>query len=146
MALPRGRPLAEHAWRDGKWCHAVTGEPFNEEVYMAGVRRRQAECERRRYWDNSSGTRHRRLLRSMRDAANRPRKRRTAMQLTLESVPRSGAAELRRSLNVASRVEHPEENQDASGACCCDIVMTCSGEGLTTLHGHAHDPVAKIGG
>ena len=79
MARPQSRQLAEYVWRDGGWYHAVTGEPFNEEVYIAGVRRRQAECERRRYWDDSSGTRQRRLLRSMRDAANRPRKRRAVM-------------------------------------------------------------------
>ena len=89
MARPQGRPLAEHVWRDGGWYHAVTGTPFNQEVYLAGVRRRQAECERRRYWDDASGTRKRRLMRSMRDAANRPRKRRTAMQLTLQDEPRS---------------------------------------------------------
>ena len=88
MAWPQGRPLAEHVWRDGGWHHAVTGEPFNEEVYIAGVRRRQAECERRRYWNDSSGTRQRRLLRSMRDAANRRRKRRAGMQLTLQDEPR----------------------------------------------------------
>ena len=89
MARPQGRPLAEHVWRDGAWYHAVTGKPFNEEVYIAGVRRRQAECERRRYWENTSGTRQRRLLRSMCDAANRPRKRRAATQLTLEALPTS---------------------------------------------------------
>ena len=133
MARPQGRPLAEHVWRDGAWYHAVTGEPFNKDAYFAGVRRRQAECERRRYWDDTSSTRQRRLLRSMRDAANRPRKRRADMQLRLESVPRS-AAELRHSLKVAS---HPEQNQDAFGADCCDIMMTCSGEGLAALHGHA---------
>ena len=75
MAHPQGRPLAEHFWRDGGWYHAVTGKPFTEEVYIAGVRRRQAECERRRYWDDASGTRERRLMRSMRDTANRHRKR-----------------------------------------------------------------------
>ena len=67
----------------------MTGKPFNKDAYFAGVRRRQAECKRRRYWDDTSGTRQRRLLRSMRDAANRPRKRRTAMQLTLQDEPRS---------------------------------------------------------
>ena len=86
MARPQGRPLAEHVWRDGAWHHAVTGEPFNKDAYFAGVRRRQAECERRRYWDDTSGTRQRRLLRSMRDAANRPRKRRATMQLTLDDI------------------------------------------------------------
>ena len=47
MSRPQGRPLAEHVWRDGGWYHTVTGKPFNEEVYIAGARRRQAECERR---------------------------------------------------------------------------------------------------
>ena len=91
MAHPQGRPLAEHVWLVGGWYHAVTGKPFNEEVYIAGVRRRQAECERRRYWNDASGTRQRRLLRSMRDAANRPRKRRAAMQTTLQGEARSVA-------------------------------------------------------
>ena len=144
MARPQGRPLAEHVWRDGGWYHTVTGKPFNVEVYTAGVRRRQAECERRRYWDICSGTRQRRLLRSMREAAKRPRKRRATMQLTLKSAPRS-AAELRRTLKVASHPKHPEQNQDAFGADCCDIMMTCSGESLAALHGHAQDPVAKFG-
>ena len=91
MARPQGRPLAEHVWRDGGWYLAVTGEPFDEEVYIAGVRRRQAECERRRYWDDASGARKRRLLRSMREAANNPRKRRAGVQLTFESAQRSAA-------------------------------------------------------
>ena len=91
MARPQGRPLAEHVWWDGGWHHAVTGKPFNEEEYIAGVRRRQAECERRRYWNDSSGTRQRRLLPSMRDAASRPRKRRATLQLTLQGEPRTVA-------------------------------------------------------
>ena len=89
LTRPQGRPLAEHFWRDGGWYHAVTGKPFNEEAYVAGVRRRQADCERRRYWDDASGTRKRRLLRSMREAAKRPRKRLAAVQLTLHDVPHS---------------------------------------------------------
>ena len=75
MARPQGRPLAEHVWRDGGWYHAVTGKPFNEEVYIAGVRRRQAECELRRYWDDASGTRKRRLMRSMRSTTFHARMR-----------------------------------------------------------------------
>ena len=75
MARPQGRPLAEHVWRDGGWYHTVTGKPFNEEVYIAGVRRRQAECERRRYWDDASGTRERRLMRSMRSTTFHARMR-----------------------------------------------------------------------
>ena len=108
MTRPQGRPLAEHFWRNGGWYHAVTGKPFNEEVYIAGVRRRQAECERRRYWDDTSGTRQPRLLHSMRDAANRPRKRHAAMQLTLESAPCS-AAQLH---HVLKDLAHPKRDAD----------------------------------
>ena len=139
MARPQGRPLAEHVWRDGGWYHAVTGTPFNQEVYLAGVRRRQAECERRRYWDDTSGTRQHRPLRSMLEAAKRPRKRRAAVQLTLESAPRS-AEELRRSLKVAS---HPQQTLDAFGACGGDTATTCNGgEGLVGLHGHTQYSMA----
>ena len=124
---------------DGAWYHAVTGKPFNEEVYIVGVRRRQAECERRRYWDDSSGTRQRRLLRSVRDAANRPRQRRAAMQLTLESFSRS-VAELRHVINT---VPHPQQTRDKFGGAGSDATTTRSGvDDLATLHGHAQDPVA----
>ena len=135
MARPQGRPLVEHVWRDNGWFHEVTKKPFDQEVYIAGVRRRQAECERRRYWDDTSGTRKRRLLRSMRDAANRPRKCPAVMQTTLESAPCS-AAQLRRILEVASQ---PQQTQDAFGASGGDTTATCSGvDGLAALHGHAH--------
>ena len=129
MARPHGRPLAEHVWRDGGWYNAVTGKPFNEEAYIAGVRRRQADCERRRYWDDASGTRKRRLLRSMREAAKRPRKRLAAVQLTLHDVPHSDA-QLPHVLK--SRPHQPQG----------DIITTCSGEGLAALHGHAQDFIA----
>ena len=141
MARPQGRPLAEHVWRDGGWYLAVTGEPFDEEVYIAGVRRRQAECERRRYWDDASGARKRRLLRSMREAANNPRKRRAGVQLTLESAQRS-AADLPRLPKVVS---HPEQALDALGAYGGSTSTTCSGNGCQVpLHGHAQDPVAQL--
>ena len=129
MARPQGRPLAEHVWRDGGWYHAVTGKPFNEEAYIAGVRRRQADCERRRYWDDASGTRKRRLLRSMREAAKRPRKRLAAVQLTLHDVPHS-KVQLPHVLKL-----RPHQLQD-------DILTSCGGEGLAALHGHAQDSVA----
>ena len=139
MARPQGRPLAEHVWRDGAWHHAVTGEPFNKDAYFAGVRRRQAECERRRYWDDTSGKRQRRLLRSIRDAANRPRKCPAVMQTTLESAPCS-AAQLRRILEVASQ---SQQTQDAFGASGGDTAATCSGvEGLAALHGHTQNSIA----
>ena len=129
MARPQGRPLAEHVWRDGGWYHAVTGKSFNEEVYIAGVLRRQAACERRRYWDDASGARKRRLLRSMRESAKRPRKRLAAVQLTLHDVPHSNV-QLPHVLKL-----QPHQPQD-------DIITSCGGEGLAVLHGHAQDSVA----
>ena len=114
MARPQGRPLAEHVWRDGGWYHAVTGK--------------SAACERRRYWDDASGTRKRRLLRAMREAAKRPRKRLAAKQLTLYDVPHSDA-QLPHVLK-----SRPHQTQD-------DVKTTCSGEGLAALHGHAQDSV-----
>ena len=86
MSRPVGRPLAEHVWREGAWFHAATGMPYDEEAYKVGVRRRQAECERRRYWHTSSDTRQRRLLRAMREAAAKAPKRSATTQLTLDHL------------------------------------------------------------
>ena len=88
MARPPGRPLVEHVWReDGAWVHAASGEPFDPVRYVAGVKRRQAECQRRRYWDESTGARQRRLARAKAVGG-----RRRAEQLTLDQV-RSDASE-----------------------------------------------------
>ena len=81
----------EHVWRGGEWLHATTGMPFDEDVYKAGVLRRQAACERRRYWDPSTGVRERQRERNKMLAAARPLKRtRDGEQLTLDHV-RSGS-------------------------------------------------------
>jgi hypothetical protein len=86
MAPPVGRPLIEHVWTEGLgWVHVATGEPFSPDVYLAGVRRRQRELERRRYWDPSTGTRERRWLRTKRQAAAKPRKT-SKVQLTLDQA------------------------------------------------------------
>ena len=77
----------EHVWRGGEWLHATTGMPFDEDVYKAGVLRRQAACERRRYWDPTTGVRERQRERHKMLAATRPLKRkRHAEQLTLDQV------------------------------------------------------------
>ena len=90
MARPPGRPLVEHVWRGGEWLHATTGMPFDEGAYKAGVLRRQAACERRRYWDPSTGVRERQRERNKVLAAARTLKRtRDGEQLTLDHV-RSG--------------------------------------------------------
>ena len=61
--------------------------PFDEDVYKAGVLRRQAACERRRYWDPSTGARERQRERNKLLATARPLKRnRHAEQLTLDQV------------------------------------------------------------
>ena len=83
MARPPGRPLAEHVWRDGAWVHVATGQPFDPVRYLAGVKRRQAECQRRRYWDESTGARQRRLARAKAVGGKR---RRRAEQLTLDQA------------------------------------------------------------
>ena len=116
MPRPLGRPFAEYAWQEGCWVHATTGEPFSQATYRAGVLRRQAECERRRYWDASTGTRERRLQRTRREAAARPRKRRAAQltQLTLDHVREGGATPKLTTLRI--------------------------------LHGHAQDSGTQLGG
>ena len=116
MPRPLGKPFAEYAWQEGCWVHATTGEPFSQATYRAGVLRRQAECERRRYWDASTGTRERRLQRTRREAAARPRKRRATQltQLTLDHVREGGATPKLDSLEI--------------------------------LHGHAQDSGTQLGG
>ena len=87
MVRPHGRPLVEHLWRDGEWLHVATGMPFDEDVYRAGVLRRQAACERRRYWDPSTGVWDGQRERNKLLAAARPLKRkRHAEQLALDHV------------------------------------------------------------
>ena len=63
--------------------HVATGQPFDPVRYVAGVKRRQAECQRRRYWDESTGARQRRLARAKAVAGKR---RRRAEQLTLDQA------------------------------------------------------------
>ena len=57
--------------------------PFDEDVYKAGVLRRQAACERRRYWGPSTDAREQQRERNKLLAAARPLKRkRHAEQLS----------------------------------------------------------------
>ena len=77
----------EHVWRGGEWLHATTGMPFDEDVYQAGVLRRQAACERRKYWDPTTGVRERQRERNKTLAAAKPLKRKLhGEQLTLDCV------------------------------------------------------------
>ena len=82
---PVGRPPIDYEWKEGGWVHVVTGARYTYEAYMAGVRKRQREFEKRRYWDETTGTRYRRRTRTLRIAASRasarPRKPRQATLL-----------------------------------------------------------------
>ena len=84
---PVGRPPIGYEWKDGVgWIRTATGEPYTFEAYIADVRKRQRDLERRRYHDPSTGTRARRRLRTEREAENKPCKRRQTRQLTLHHV------------------------------------------------------------
>ena len=83
---PVGRPPIDYEWKEeGDWFHVVTGARYTYEAYKAGIRKRQRELEKRRYWDESTGTRERRRTRTLRAAAARasarPRKPRQATLL-----------------------------------------------------------------
>ena len=85
---PVGRPPLGYEWKDGfGWIRTATGEPFSQGAYRAELRRRQRELEKRRYWDEHTGTRARRRQRTLKEAearaAARPGKPR---QLTLVEV------------------------------------------------------------
>ena len=96
MTAPQGRRPVGYAWDADRACWAsyTTGEPLDDATYMEGVRARRRACDRRRYWDESTGVRQRRKLRA-RVARKRPLKpvqgtldgllrRRRAAQLTLD--------------------------------------------------------------
>eukprot|EP00959_Pyramimonas_sp_CCMP1952_P138701 2903169-Pyramimonas_sp.AAC.1 len=69
---PVGRPPLGYDWRDGiGWVHAATGEPFTREAYRAELRKRQRELEKSRYWDDDTGTRARRMQRTLKEAKAR---------------------------------------------------------------------------
>ena len=96
---PVGRPPLGYVRGDGRWAHAVTGEPISHEVYRAELRRRQREREKRRYWDEDTGTRARRRLRTLKEAkARAATKVHRPRQLTLLEHVRSGTPETNRSL------------------------------------------------
>ena len=70
---PRGRPPVGYVWKDGRWLHAESGEPFSEACQHLKFREKQRIYERRRYWEPSTGVRRRRLERSAR-AGGKPLK------------------------------------------------------------------------
>ena len=97
---PVGRPPLGYEWKDGfGWIRTATGEPFSQGAYRAELRRRQRELEKRRYWDEHTGTRARRRQRTLKEAEARaaPKVHRPR-QLTLLEQLRSSTPEPNRSL------------------------------------------------
>ena len=63
---PRGRVPLGYLWKDGRWVHAETGEPFSAARQHCKHLEKRKIYERRRYWDPRTGIRVRRLERSAR--------------------------------------------------------------------------------
>ena len=70
MATPRGQPRGRvplgHLWKDGRWVHGETGEPYSAACQQFKNLEKRKTYERRRYWDPRTGIRVRRLERSAR--------------------------------------------------------------------------------
>ena len=63
---PRGRAPVGYEWKDGRWVHAETGEPYSAARQHFKHLETRKVYERRRYWDPRTGIRVRRLERSAR--------------------------------------------------------------------------------
>ena len=61
---PRGRVPLGHLWKDGRWVHGETGEPYSAACQHFKNLEKRKTYERRRYWDPRTGIRVRRLERS----------------------------------------------------------------------------------
>ena len=96
---PVGRPPLGYEWKDGfGWIRTATGEPLSQEAYRAELLRRQRELEKRRYWDEHTGTRARRRQRTLKEAeARAAAKVHRPRQLTLLEQLRSSTPEPNRS-------------------------------------------------
>ena len=68
---PRGRAPVGYEWKDGRWVHAETGEPYSVAHQHFKRLEKRKIYERRRYWDPRTGIRVRRLERSAR-ASGKP--------------------------------------------------------------------------
>ena len=57
-----------YEWKDGRWLHAETGEPYSAARQHSKNLEKRKIYERRRYWDPRTGVRVRRLERSARES------------------------------------------------------------------------------
>ena len=64
---PRGRAPVGYVWKDGRWLHVESGEPYSAARQHFKHLETRKIYERHRYWDPSTGVRLRRLERSARE-------------------------------------------------------------------------------
>ena len=86
MTPPRGRRPVGYLWHAGgaRWVSYTTGQPLDVARYMEGVRDRRRACDRRRYWDETTGVRQRRKVRARLERKHPPE----PLQSTLEDALR----------------------------------------------------------
>ena len=58
----------------------TTGEPLDDARYMEGVRDRRRACDRRRYWDETTGVRQRRKVRARLERKRPPEPLRSTLE------------------------------------------------------------------
>ena len=93
MTPPRGRRPVGYFWdaRSACWLSYTTGKPLDEATYMEGVRARRRACDRRRYWDETSGVRQRRKVRARLERKHPPKPLQSTLgELTLRCVGQFG--------------------------------------------------------
>ena len=124
---PAGRPPIGYEWKDGVgWIRTATGEPYTFETYIADVRKRQRDLERRKYHDESTGTRARRRLRTEREAAAKAREREAAAKARKRHATRQLTLD-----HLRDNAPQPDSSNYEPGA-------------PASPHGHAQDTGAKL--
>ena len=79
---PRGRPPFGYRYVLGEWRHMETGDPFDSQLHVAGVRARKQACVNLSYW--AKGGRDRRLARYIK------KRKPVARQITLPELGEPG--------------------------------------------------------
>ena len=68
----------------------TTGEPLDVARYMEGVRDRRRACDRRRYWDETTGVRQRRKVRARLERKRPPQPRQRILEELTRCVEQFG--------------------------------------------------------
>jgi hypothetical protein len=99
---PRGRAPVGYVWKDGRWLHVESGEPYSASRQHLKRLDKRKVYERCRYWDSRTGVRVRRLERSAR-AGGKPFKIKP-LQLKLNDLAsacvQTAAGEIARDVNM----------------------------------------------